>query len=422
MSLDLDWSLLDRALCDKLIAKLNHVLENATRPDFLGPISVEEFDAGEEGPELEIIGIQDIWSEFLLDQEDHLQHHRHNGSNLEGQPQQQAWRPPPTERHGRRDPPPNLNLGSNHPRHQRDDKSPEADSRPSSRASQSVKGIGTSVASAGLGPAGIFSHWQARQHAANGGKPYLLSHTGALNSPLSPSHLTIGIPPPPYPYGPRSTAPPTRNPSFSSRAPFSPHPYNAPLHDDISSVPPVPSEIPSLQIKTHVRWQTTSIRLTLKTSVLINQPCFMFMELPLQLTLTGLVLDGTLLIAVEGAKKRLHISLLDEGHEDATQKAAASQNNEADSSAPVILTATDSRPRSQQPASVQSFGARLLPFLTFESSVGEEEKHMLRNVGKVEKFVSELVRKVVEDEVSRIAGFREEDDSTDGVCIAACVS
>ncbi len=41
----------------------------------------------------------------------------------------------------------------------------------------------------------------------------------------------------------------------------------------------------------------------------------------------------------------------------------------------------------------------ILPNLTFESEVGEHEKHVLKNVGKVEKFVAEVIRKGLEDEL-----------------------
>ncbi|KAE8267890.1 hypothetical protein A4X09_0g4439, partial [Tilletia walkeri] len=44
-------------------------------------------------------------------------------------------------------------------------------------------------------------------------------------------------------------------------------------------------------------------------------------------------------------------------------------------------------------------GARLIPSLTFESSVGEQDKHVLKNVGKVEKFVQDMIRKVVEEQL-----------------------
>ena len=53
-------------------------------------------------------------------------------------------------------------------------------------------------------------------------------------------------------------------------------------------------------------------------------------------------------------------------------------------------------PRPQRPPTI---GERLLPHITLESSVGQADKHVLKNVGKVEKFLIELIRKAVEDEL-----------------------
>ncbi|KAE8254781.1 hypothetical protein A4X13_0g3276 [Tilletia indica] len=44
-------------------------------------------------------------------------------------------------------------------------------------------------------------------------------------------------------------------------------------------------------------------------------------------------------------------------------------------------------------------GARLIPSLTFESSDGEQDKHVLKNGGKVGKFVQDMNCKVAEEQL-----------------------
>lgn len=48
---------------------------------------------------------------------------------------------------------------------------------------------------------------------------------------------------------------------------------------------------------------------------------------------------------------------------------------------------------------VGSAGVRLLSGAVVESEVGQAEKHVLKNVGKVEKFVLEVARSTLESEL-----------------------
>ncbi|KDN52632.1 hypothetical protein K437DRAFT_272333 [Tilletiaria anomala UBC 951] len=442
MSLDLDWELFDRALCDQFLDKLNAVLQNANRPDFLGPISVEEFDAGEQAPELEIIGIQDIWSDFLSNDDEELTSHsgaaaakdmRAPGLGRASADPQRRLKDAMSKKDSK------LRAGISplelHTfRHYTPSTAQEVDANSQASAgstpgwngssSWANRSMTPSIASAGLGSASFFSSWQNHQpSASNSKRPSVASrvpsfsrqpHSSAFPHGTLPLHL----------HGRPSTAPPTRNASFSSRQPASPNPFGGrPDEEDLAASYTMQrsTEVPSLQIKMHMRWQTTSIRIGFKTAVLINQPCFMFMELPLQVTLTGLVLDGTVLLAFDGSQETVNISLLDSdelngnttlpnGAENPSsfsrsagaspQQANPSVAASKTSGSAAIITASTGRPQVQAGTTDKNFGARLLPFMTFESSVGEEAKHVLRNVGKVEKFIGELVRKVIEDELA----------------------
>lgn len=116
------------------------------------------------------------------------------------------------------------------------------------------------------------------------------------------------------------------------------------------------------------------------------------MSLPLELTVTGLAFEGVLIVAFEGGRRRLHLSLV-----------------EAADSDPAITpgrrpSGTFSRPAGLGPNAaglkpVASVGARILRSAQVESEVGQADKHVLKNVGKVEKFVLEVARKTLENEL-----------------------
>lgn len=92
-----------------------------------------------------------------------------------------------------------------------------------------------------------------------------------------------------------------------------------------------------------------------------------------------------LIVALEGEHQRAHVCLVEEedDEEDAQQESTA---------APVGVTGTGGK-------NINSPGMNILPQVTFESEVGEHEKHVLKNVGKVEKFITEVIRKGLQDEL-----------------------
>ena len=92
------------------------------------------------------------------------------------------------------------------------------------------------------------------------------------------------------------------------------------------------------------------------------------MSLPLKLQLTSLTFSGVFLVAFEGDRRRVHMSLLDPG-------------------------ATGERMAGERA------GSRLLTNAVVESEVGQADKHVLKNVGKVEKFILDVVRGALESEL-----------------------
>jgi mitochondrial distribution and morphology protein 12 len=106
-----------------------------------------------------------------------------------------------------------------------------------------------------------------------------------------------------------------------------------------------------------------------------------FVGIPLQLNITGLVFDGVALLAY--IKKRAHFCFL--SPEDA--EALVGRENDLENS-------TEHTTRHAKVGG-------LLEHIKVESEIGDKEngKQVLKNVGKVERFVLEQVRRIFEDEL-----------------------
>ncbi|KAK9897999.1 hypothetical protein P389DRAFT_142170 [Cystobasidium minutum MCA 4210] len=122
----------------------------------------------------------------------------------------------------------------------------------------------------------------------------------------------------------------------------------------------------SLQLHFRVKY-LGNMSISLSTTLKVNYPSPSFMSLPLNLRITGLAFEGLLVVAYEGDKKRLHVSVLDESDPDRTK----------------IVK-----------------GTNLLKHAFVESEVGQADKLVLKDVAKVEQFVLEMARKALQDEIA----------------------
>ncbi|KAK0546214.1 Mitochondrial distribution and morphology protein 12 [Tilletia horrida] len=377
MSVELDWKALfvDTTFTDTLLNAINRTLTatQANRPSFVGPITATSLDLGSEPPETEIIHIGDIDTLFLNHQE---------------QAQQPASVP--------------------------EDVHPHPDDPDFFPSSASV------IVNPNLAPGGG------------------LGRTAGAAGPASPGGAPL----------------PTPTPT---------------LHPSTAELPPgnTATVAPSLQVHLKTNWKSTTVRLNIKTSLVIHYPSPHFMSLDLSINLVGLLFDGVIVLAFEGEKKKMHLSIVefeeeeeeDDDEDEDEQELGEDEGGgfgpteEDDGRSSVThetgtttvptalrvqgvppklsrsITALDPqiglpptlggrRPplRSHSanaylpstntfypppPSLASTPGLRLLPALHFESSVGDEgqgnKHHMLKNVGKVERFVQEMVRKMIED-------------------------
>ncbi|GAA5977508.1 hypothetical protein JCM5350_004714 [Sporobolomyces pararoseus] len=164
---------------------------------------------------------------------------------------------------------------------------------------------------------------------------------------------------------PHSYDPPSPSRSHFSLPPHPPQPQTSPLSSSAPS--------PSFQLHLHLTY-SGSLSIGISTSLLINYPSPQFMSLPLSLTITSISFEATLVVAFEGSNRSIHLSLLDP-NPNSTGGGGGGKKE--------ALAA----------------GNRILKHATVESEVGQHDKHVLKNVGKVEKFVLEVARKTLENEI-----------------------
>lgn len=152
-------------------------------------------------------------------------------------------------------------------------------------------------------------------------------------------------------------------------------------HSDTKNPMPDPMDT---QVVLHISYDGT-VCLSITAEILLDYPMPSFVGIPLKLNITGLSFDGVALVAY--LRKRAHFCFL--GPEDA-QTLVGIQGHSSDGQ-------DGSNTRAER--SNNKLGG-LLREIRVESEIGRKEggKQVLKNVGKVEKFVLEQVRRIFEEE------------------------
>jgi mitochondrial distribution and morphology protein 12 len=129
------------------------------------------------------------------------------------------------------------------------------------------------------------------------------------------------------------------------------------------------------------------VKLLLTADILLDYPMPSFVGIPLRLSITGLSFDGVGVIAY--IRKRVHFCFL--SPEDALAAVGSDGGGQAE----------DAPTQGAGPSSIRpgKMGG-LLQEIRVESEIGQREggKQSLKNVGKVERFVLEQVRRIFEEE------------------------
>ncbi|RPA86123.1 hypothetical protein BJ508DRAFT_411317 [Ascobolus immersus RN42] len=234
-----------------------------------------------------------------------------------------------------------------------------------------------------------------------------------VSSPLSPTPNLGTALPLSLPFFPpsflQSTLSQSHTPLRTPRSP-PPSPGSAPDRAEATTPPPrlrlrEPSDS-DLQIKARVRY-TGDIKIELTAELLLDYPSASFVGLPVRIVVTGFTFDGMLVVA--SIRKQLHVCFVDEDDDDDSIEAASTASGPTKFGSSIYAESSYDGDRDGLgagiPTSPQTKRAKrkvsMIKDIKVESEIGEKgkTKQVLKNVGKVERFVLEQIRRVFEDEM-----------------------
>nr|B8M2V6.2 RecName: Full=Mitochondrial distribution and morphology protein 12; AltName: Full=Mitochondrial inheritance component mdm12 [Talaromyces stipitatus ATCC 10500] len=151
------------------------------------------------------------------------------------------------------------------------------------------------------------------------------------------------------------------------------------------------------------------VKLSLTAEILLDYPMPSFVGLPLKLNITGITFDGVAVVAY--IRRRAHLCFLSPedadallGDEDDIQHPSYSTANTTTAASGSSTDNNNNNNESNDhpnhpPQPRRRFGS-LLQQIRVDSEIGRKEngKQALKNVGKVERFVLDQVRRIFEDE------------------------
>jgi distribution and morphology protein 12 len=391
MSIDLNWETITTgpdgiALAETIRDFIHDRFQTVTLPRFIKSVKVHSFDFGSVGPELEIKDICDPLPDFYEENEGDQDEDDDEDGDGGWQPEsatseagQSSSIPntPPyvdTRLSGLRSAQPTIELGSPF----------LGASTPGIPGGTSNLNYFHSQLATGLSGTQTPLAAVAGAHLPNGWPDY-----SALSSSHRPGHRHTAS-------GSSISRPSTGDLSqihvlrekdsvstlAASSATTRPRTQDGLLDEDLPEEPISPPRrfreprVEDLQTVFRVRY-SGDIKLSLTAEILLDYPMPSFVGIPVKLNITGLSFDGVAVLAY--IRKRAHFCFL--SHEDAILSIGADEDNEE---------------RRQHGLKMGG----LLQEIKVESEIGQREngKQVLKNVGKVEKFVLEQVRRIFEDE------------------------
>lgn len=424
MSIEVDWATATSGpdgeeLAERIRAFVHDKFQQIPLPRFIRSVQVHSFDFGSIGPDLEIKDFCEPFADFYEEDDD-------DTSTTSEELIAEQW--PPDLRDSLYDE--ETPLG--HPNHSPNSHSqhlyPGEDFRPSALRSPlplgdhlnphflpraGTPGIpgGTSTLGYHLMSLGGLSGTQTPLAAVAGGSPFAngwpdpdtvgsgrprLSRTvsqqhrteGDLDTTPSASRPSTANTSPSHPSAGQGGSNESKRNSTTSPADV-PQSSTEPIIDPSAPIPPRMRERrpEDFQIMCHAKY-AGDVRLSLTAEILLDYPMPSFVGLPLKLNVTGITFDGVAVVAY--IRKRMHFCFLSAEDADALLGSEQSQGSQNPSE--------DGRPRS---GGDQKRQGGLLQEIRVESEIGRKEdgKQVLKNVGKVERFVLDQVRRIFEDEL-----------------------
>ncbi|RFU25751.1 hypothetical protein B7463_g10585, partial [Scytalidium lignicola] len=392
MSIDLNWEILTTgpdglALAEKIRDFVHEKFQMVTLPRFVQSVKVHTFEFGSVAPEIELKDICDPLPDFYEETDD-------TSESEEEEEDDSRWQPKATDRDSRlareRERLDRTELDTHFPRMRvpygfGDLGSPFLGTNtPGIPGGTSNLNYFHSHLASGLSGTRTPLAAVAGAHLPNGWQDYPNFHESRLRHRHTPSGSSISPP---------STADAVR--SLQERASVSTlPPSNVPSRPQTSegvndSENPIVVEEPAspprhfreprvedLQTVFRVRY-SGDVKLSLTAEILLDYPMPSFVRIPVKLNVTGLSFDGVAVLAY--IRRRAHFCFL--SPEDANTAIGPSEQGENDVRSDMKM-------------------GGLIHEIKVESEIGQREngKQVLKNVGKVEKFVLEQVRRIFEDE------------------------
>ncbi|CAM1504744.1 Fc.00g023350.m01.CDS01 [Cosmosporella sp. VM-42] len=381
MSIDLNWETLTSgpdgdALAERIRTFIHDKFQTVPLPRFIRSVTVHGFDFGTIPPRLDLKDITDPLPDFYEEDYDD------DEEDSEDESPPEVVSPPERERRpgGLRDQVLRREMGGYGYGHGHDLGSPFlGTSTPGFLGGSGLSyfqghlGTGTHTPLAAVAGAHlnswlgtpVDSQHQAPSHSRNPSQSSIISLENVVSGLREKSSVSTLAP-----TVTNTSRPPTRDRAMESA-----------IVDDDEEEEPIERQrreprVEDVQAVFRIQYKG-DIRLNLTAEILLDYPMPSFVGIPLKLNITGLSFDGVGVLA--HIRKRVHFCFL--SPEDAL--AAVGRDDGED----------------EPPTKGARFGG-LLQEIKVESEIGEREggKQSLKNVGKVERFVLEQVRRIFEEE------------------------
>lgn len=339
MSLDIDWNKLDSTLATHVQHFLNRQFQNITKPSFIGNIEVTAFDWGTETPQIEITNITDPFPEFYEPEEQQEHEEEVNGS--------------------------------------KQDNTTTSTIASSSSTTQSMDNET------------ISSQHQSEYNTTRLSLNTPLSQQQRFNLMHSFHRSPFVGPQHPFINTPTNHVPNTFSDDGSSNSDHWNSMLESHQEDWIDDEDIIHTNHSSSQHTTTTNTNTNTkdkstemdfqihmlisykgdMSMTVMTELRMNYPSVMFMSLPINLRVRSVEFEATAVVAYIQSMNRVCVSMLEPEIEGSTRIKDS--------------TGMDS----------------LLRNVHIETIVGDEQKQVLKNVGKIEKFIVDQLRKMLDDEL-----------------------
>ncbi|KAH8813302.1 hypothetical protein F5884DRAFT_788111 [Xylogone sp. PMI_703] len=393
MSIDLNWEVLTTgpdglALAEKIRDFVHEKFQMVPLPRFVQSVKVHTFEFGSVAPEIELKDICDPLPDFYEDTDETSESEEEEEDGKRWQTRGTPRAPRATQERERLD---KNDLDTTLPRMRGlggfgDRLSPFLGTNtPGIPGGTSNLNYFHSHLASGLPGTRTPLAAVAGAHMPNGWQDYPNFHERRLGHRHTPSGSSISPP---------STTDPARTLHERSSVSTLP-PSNVASRPQTREGPPADSENPvaaeeplspphhfreprveDLQTVFRVRY-SGDVRLSLTAEIFLDYPMPSFVRIPVKLNVTGMSFDGVAILAY--IRRKAHFCFL--SPEDANTAIGPSEQSEA------------------EVASNMKLGG-LIHEIKVESEIGQREngKQVLKNVGKVERFVLEQVTRIFEDE------------------------